>query len=355
MIKRFAASLCATALSLALAPALARAATDEFEVGNWYGGAYYDESGKEFLYCAMDAPYESGHTLIFAISADGTFAISLSHEDWTLGLGESYPVEVLVDGKSLGQHTAEVVNEQMIWVPLDYSAELVDWLRKGRELAVVTRQDTFYFALTNTFEALNRLERCVDMSLAAQYGKTNPFGEMDTGRQNPFSEQGGPGSQTPAPASDQDEVEIVKSLLFLAGLDNFEYVAPSSRDDMFSDADHSWTDGETTGAMYIFNDTQDMPVTDVASAFFQVMRDFCDGTFSFGTQDTDLAPGFPAERAAARCQYPDGGTVVLPAIIWRDGDEITVIAHASDASVTSGASEADEKMFQVIKTIYQEP
>lgn len=350
MLTRFAAFLAA----LLFAPAFAWAAADEFEIGNWYGGAYYDETETEFLYCAMDAPYESGHTLIFAISADGTFAISLAHDSWRLGFGQTYAVEVLVDERSFGRQSAEVVNEQMIWIPFDYSTELVDVFRKGRELVVVTRQETLYFALTNTFEALPRLERCVETSLAAQYGERNPFAGMDTGRTNPFDEGGGAPSEAPPAAADEEEVQIVESLLFLAGLDNYWYVAPTTRDDLFSDADHSWTDGETTGAMYIFSDTQDLTVGDIATAFFQVMDDFCDGTFSYGVQDAEIAPGFPARRAIGRCQYADGA-VILPVIVWRDGDEITVLAHASDAAVVGGASEADEKMFQVIRTIYQEP
>ncbi len=339
---------------IASAPALA--APDEFEIEALVGGAYYDDYTDEFLYCAMGAEYHSGLDLIFSLTPDGYFAINLANDEWALDPGASYRVDIWVDQIDLGQQWGEVVDEDLISITFDYDPWLIDVLRRGRELGIETAQEIFYFELTNSYEALPRLERCLDLSLALLPGAHNPFETFSSSRDNPFAYEGQDYTTydpyEPLPPN-QEDIEAIEAVLYLAGLEDYWYVATEGRDDLFSDADHSWTNGETVGAMYIFPDAEGLELSEVVAAYFTVTEEYCDGIFSYGVQDVFISYDTPARRAFGRCETYDG-TVVLPSIIWQDGPEITIVTHASDERAVESAAEADEKFFRFVQAIYQE-
>jgi hypothetical protein len=344
--------LAAFLFAAALAPASSLAASDQFEVEAWYGEAIYDEADNEFLNCGMFASYSGGHDLYFALSGDGVFTIGVGNDAWRLDAGASYPVYVSVDDIDLGQQQANAASENVIWILFEHERWLIDSLRSGQDLSIETAQDVFTYDLKNTFEALPRLERCVEISMAAEVNAQNPFAAVEPSRDNPFAESA-PAYSAPA---DDEFIETVMGILAMSGLDDFWYVDPRTETGMFNDADATWTDGETTGAMYIFDDTGgEIPIADLFSYFFTSVEEYCDdtgGAFSYGVQDAYIAPGVPARRGAGRCVYTDGN-VILPSLMWKDGDLVTIVTHLSDEQALFGAAQADDRYFNTIQSLLQ--
>ncbi|MEE9300119.1 MAG: hypothetical protein V3V17_03200 [Alphaproteobacteria bacterium] len=351
--------LAAFLFAVALAPASSLAASDQFEVEAWYGEAIYDEASNEFLNCGMFASYSGGHDLYFALSGDGVFTIGVGNDAWRLDAGASYPVYVWVDDIDLGQQQANAASEDVIWILFEHERWLIDTLRSGRDLSIETAQDVFTYDLKNTFEALPRLERCVEISMAAEVDAQNPFATVEPFRDNPFAgpDPAYPTGTDPAYSApvDREFIETVMGLLAMSDLDDFWYVDPQTETGMFSDADAVWSDGETTGAMYIIDDADGERGADLFSFFFILAEEYCDdsgGAFSYGVQDAYITPDVPARRGAGRCMYTDGN-VILPLLMWKDGDLVTIVTHLSDEQALFGASQADDRYFNMIQSLLQ--
>jgi hypothetical protein len=324
------------------------ASSDEFQVGGWIGASYDDEYG-EFSYCAMDAVFESGHDLVFSLSGDGVFIIALAYPDWQLEYDATYPVTISIDDTDLGQHWAEVIDYDMIGIEIAYTPQTVDLLRSGDVLYIDTAQETLFFELIGTNAAISRLEECVDNSRP----NANPFADPGTpgSSANPFS---GEDTAPPEPVAVGDEdVQIILDMLEFSGLNQFWYVYPADRYfAFFNDADHTWTDGDITGAMYLFENDPTMTPRDSLGAFFELVRETCLGGFSYELYDDAYLPdGTPTLSGLGQCT-DDYGTVLIPALMWDDIDGTNIIPHYADAYFAEGVYDADYKITDFIHMLY---
>lgn len=325
------------------------ASGDEFQVGGWIGASYHDEYG-EFSYCAMDAVYESGHDLLFSISGDGVFVIALAHPDWQLEYDATYPVTISIDSTNLGQHWAEVIDYDMIGIEIAYTPMNINLLRKGNGLYIDTAQDTLFFELIGTSAAIARLEECV----ATSRPSANPFADPGTpgSSANPFSGENRDTPPAEASAADED-VQIVLDMLEFAGLSQFWYVHPADRYFVFfGDADHTWTDGDITGAMYFFEPDATMTPRESLAAYFELAREMCLGSFTYELYGDDYLPDGTAMMTGLGQCSDDYGTVLIPSLLWDDIDAINVISHYADAYFAERVYDADYRIVEFIRAIY---
>lgn len=332
-----------------LTGAASAAWSDEFQVGSWIGSSYDDEYG-EFSYCAMDAVYESGHDLVFSVSGDGVFVIALAHPDWQLEYDATYPVTISIDATDLGQHWAEVIDYDMIGVEIAYTPRNIDLLRQGSELYIYTAQETLFFELSGTNAALSRLEECVANSKPS----ANPFADPGTpgNSANPFSGQQSERAADTTASADED-VQIILDMLEFSGLSHFWYVYPADRYfAFFNDADHTWTDGDITGAMYLFENDPTMTPRDSLGTYFELVREMCLGGFSFELYDDAYLPdGTPMLSGLGQCT-DDYGTVLIPALLWNDFDAINIVSHYADAYFAEPVHDTDYKIVEFIHMLY---
>jgi hypothetical protein len=346
MMKKFLAPTLVVGLMAGLPGA---ASSDEFQVGGWMGLSYDDEYS-EFSYCAMDAWYESGHDLLFSISTDGVFVIALAHPDWQLEYDATYPVGISIDNTDLGQHWAEVIDDDMIGIEVAYSPQTINLMRKGSGLYINTVQETLFFELSGTDAAIARLEECVAISRPS----ANPFAEPGTSgnSDNPFSDPGGAEVYAPETMPDED-IQLVLDMLDYAGMYEYWYVYPVDRYSLlFDDADHTWTDGDTTGAMYFFEDDGTMSAIDALVAFFEMTQDMCPGSFSYEFGDEYILPdGVVMQLGLAQCT-DDYGTMLIPTMLRDDADAINVISHYADAYFAERVYDADARIVEFIRELY---
>ncbi|MCZ6722252.1 MAG: hypothetical protein O7A65_12015 [Proteobacteria bacterium] len=324
---------------LVLIPSTAGAA-ERFQVGPWSGEARYDEAGEEFFYCAIRARYSNGYDLSFSLSTDKTFTVALASERWNLRVGQALALHMRVDYTEIGWRWADVLSARIAVVPFPEGRELIEMLSDGRTLDIETDEERLSFELLETRAALKRLEECVvEHELTAIRAPSIPesLTEDEAGE---------------SPSTEAEDVEVMKKILSMAGLEDFRYLAPSEAGGLFRDADHSWTDDYSVGAMYVIRDKDWLEVSKAVAAFFAAIENYCEGRFSFSlTASLDFKPEVPARRALGRCEL-DEGTILIPTFIWKERGEIGIVSHAAETRVMESATGADEKFFRFFQALY---
>src|SRR5215468_7919865 len=122
---------------LAASAALVAPQASAFTSGGWEGQANNDDDGT-FRDCTMTADYANGITLAFIISRDFGWGLVLANDKWNLQVGSEEAVTLAVDMLSPIQSVAKVVDVHGILVPLENADPVVEAMRHGHTLAVIT-------------------------------------------------------------------------------------------------------------------------------------------------------------------------------------------------------------------------
>ena len=152
---------------LVVAAALFAPPAQAFTSGGWEGQANSDDDGT-FRDCTMTADYANGITLAFIISRDFGWGLVLANEKWNLQVGVEEPVTLSIDKLAPISGTAKVVDAHGILVPLENADPVVEAMRGGHTLAVVTPAGDVSFELSGTRDAIAALARCVSENLEAE-------------------------------------------------------------------------------------------------------------------------------------------------------------------------------------------
>jgi hypothetical protein len=153
-----------------LATSVAALAADRsagFISGVWQGDANYDQDGK-FRDCTMTAQSESGILLGFVISKDYDWGLVLADDTRSFEVGTTKGVLLLVDGREPIAAVAKVVDVHGILIPLDNSDPVVQAMREGEVLTIVTDGLQMRFKLTGTNDAIAALAACVKEHLGTE-------------------------------------------------------------------------------------------------------------------------------------------------------------------------------------------
>jgi hypothetical protein len=155
-----------TLRSLLIAPLLLTAVVtsaaekDHFTSGVWQGDANYDTDGK-FRDCTMTTQSESGVLLGFVISKDYNWGLVLADETRSLEVGTRKAVLLLVDKRDPIAAVAKVIDTHGVLIPLENSDPVIEAMRHGKVLRIVTDGAEFSFKLTGTSTAIAALAACV--------------------------------------------------------------------------------------------------------------------------------------------------------------------------------------------------
>jgi len=133
---------------------------DRFTSGVWQGDANYDSEG-QFSDCTMTAESKRGILLGFVISKDFDWGIVIADETRTLEVGSRKAVLLIIDEDNPVAAVAKVVDKHGILIPLENSDPMVEALRHGKMLRIVTDGAEFTFELTDTRDAIAALAACV--------------------------------------------------------------------------------------------------------------------------------------------------------------------------------------------------
>jgi S1-C subfamily serine protease len=153
--------LLGTALAMAVYASAAYAAGPfgSIHIGNWNGGAYTDDKTGAFSHCAALSTFGSGISLVFGQNAAGIWLFSIGHPEWRLNPGETFPIEITLDGQAQFRlfGTASTINIVNAVLP----NPALDQLRKSHLMVAITKGQTSQFDLTSTGQLFPTITNCV--------------------------------------------------------------------------------------------------------------------------------------------------------------------------------------------------
>jgi hypothetical protein len=138
----------------------AEAERPAFTSGVWQGKANYDTDGA-FRDCTMTAQAEDDVQLGFVITKDFNWGLVLADEKRNLPVGSTLAALLQVDGRDPVAAVAKVVDAHGVLIPLANSDPVIEALREGKVLRIVTQGSTLNFKLTGTRAAIAQLAACV--------------------------------------------------------------------------------------------------------------------------------------------------------------------------------------------------
>lgn len=148
----------------------------DFTSGVWKGEASYDADGA-FSDCTMTAQSDGNILLGFVISKDFDWGLVISDETRELDVGTTQAVLLFVDAREPFASVAKVIDVHGVLIPLENSDPVIEAMRQGKVLRIVTQGVSFSFELTGTNTAIAQLAACVTEHLGTEKVRLRILGD----------------------------------------------------------------------------------------------------------------------------------------------------------------------------------
>lgn len=341
-------------LAISLGTSSAALSADQFNVGNWFGQAIYDDSNGKFSFCIMKADYVNGDTLGFGFSADGSFFISVANPTWRLVEGRTTQISIHIDRHRPIYAVAENVSSTVAAARFTEYGELYGRLRRGYVMTIRAAGAELYYELTGTYRALDRLVRCT-------LYETGVASNTGMGPSNPFAAQPANNSSTGnegiALIDEADLLVMASNILSDAGISGYRFLSRQERQNFQLDFPVVWQGpgalmGVLTGIQV--TDPVDMPLEGVLGALAAntISEDAagCSGDFASGSRSEVSDYALPSRRVFAACRdaNPDETYLVEYVFFVVGENEIYRIATLTfgDAARSSDQKSVSDNLFR---------
>jgi len=329
----------ARGLGLALTLIAFAAATPAraFQSGDWEGQASTDESGK-FSDCTMTAAGESGVTIGFIISRNFDWGLVLVDDTWGLPVGSAQDVTLAVDDRAPIPAVAKVVDPHGILIPLENSGPVVDAMRHGERLSVVTQAGKVSLRLRGTRDAIAQLAACVSKQLEAEKAQdgNSGFAALEAKPSADANHRLFTGSEAVAFTSD---------LLASAGVTDYTLIDPTANPMPNFDVVWSYASG-IIGALAGY---EDMGAVDLDEAATMVMADdakSCKGDFTSGRKESEEVQGVSVRRLFTACRMPDQTFQIHYTLLKTETGHLIKIAHMNAGNAAGDVARADTALLE---------
>lgn len=270
-----------------------------FRSGAWDGQANHEDNGS-FRDCTMLAEYKSGITLAFIISRDFEWGLVLANDKWNLEVGSVQDVTLRIDSCKPISTIAKAVDAKGLLIPLENSDSVVEAMRGGRLLTIVTDSGKVPFRLTGTRKAIALLAACVTDALETEKttsGNT-AFSALQAEPSAPADDSGGTRNRL---FTGNEAARFAANLLASAGIDDYQLIDQDKNP--MPNFDVVWTyDNGIVGALAGYDD---MDTVDLDEATAQVMADDaknCKGDFASGRKQNEPAATVNVRRLFTACR-----------------------------------------------------
>ena len=133
---------------------------DPIHVGNWEGGAYYDDNSRLFSHCAVGVDYQNGVYLVLGWDQNG-LTLGFVDERWNaLAVGSQTNVRVQIDNSWDSQGPANVIAQGHLVTVMGREPRPVTAMRRGLQLTATIGKEVIVFDLTSTNAAIDALAGC---------------------------------------------------------------------------------------------------------------------------------------------------------------------------------------------------
>lgn len=316
-------AISATALPLANA-----AQIDSFRSGSWGGGAYTNDQTGSFSHCAIEASYNSGITLIFALDSTFQWRLGFYNPNWRLTPGARYPVHFRIDRGSLHQGTAVAISGQAVKMELSPTTRLFQRFRHGYVLRVAAAGKSLNFNLTGTSVALNHLLSCTEHHVlqAKAADSANPFVSV------PMTSQ-----KTHTKALINEATVLTANLLARSGISGFSILPEGNVPASLSYADVVWVAHGVVGTANVLPGLPNMKPSKIASSIAGGAASACEGQFASGPLPTTTPLGTMTFGA---CKTSNGTVIAYYFVLPRSAGGYYVLATVSVGQNTTPAKSA---------------
>jgi hypothetical protein len=299
-----------------------------FQVANWYAGAYSFDGTRTFSHCAGGTTYNSGITVIFSINRGYAWSMGFWNPQWRLAKGDQYDIAFSIDGSPTIYAKAYAVTSEQAQAALADSSELFSRFRRGNMLQVSSANQVFSFSLNGTSALLPALLTCVQQG-------TTPVGT------NPFAAQQTPTRAQHSRASFQAEAALTAAnVLGATGIEKFSF--GSLEDAAKLKADAVWTAGSLVGTIKIAERVK-LDDPNIPSILIGEDAKACKGAFLSGSlPDSD---GKAMLRIFTSCQEEKRNLTIYYLAVTRPRGGIYLFTTMSD-----GAQEAVKEADSGLRT-----
>jgi hypothetical protein len=302
--------------------------------GDWEGGRYHEPDGT-FSHCSVAAQYQSGIVLAIGYTDTHVFGLSLVNDVWQLPVGEKYRIHIFVDRHDLGVYTAEATDTNRLQISTAPTDALVERLQKGYQLHVQAAKKDFYFKLTGTHRAIERLKACALAALAD--GRSAGSNDTD----NPFSSD-----EITNRYGDTDTREFVESMLGIAGFDGVEFLDRHSND--FENAAAIWKTGALFGMLYDLAADSAIEMRSRIQALQTNLKDSCEGIYSTSDEATSTFGQYSITAYRAFCDEKSGDRFYSIIYIMIESETMMIIHTVSDAQAAHQLKGSHKKLLSTM-------
>ncbi len=133
---------------------------DPLHIGNWEGGAYYNDGNRLFSHCAVGTGYRNGIDVALGWGPGG-LTIGFIDERWrAFAVGSQTNIRIQIDNRWDSQGSANVIGPGQLVTTMGSQPRAVTAMRRGRQLSATIGKETLVFDLTSTNAAIDALASC---------------------------------------------------------------------------------------------------------------------------------------------------------------------------------------------------
>jgi hypothetical protein len=310
----------------------------EFELGQWAGFVFNDDTTGQFVDCTAWAFNNNQVQVGIAINKNWNLELWLNSDAWDLPQNQSYPISYWIDRNPLYHGKAATNSKKFVKIDVERGQDVFDEIRNGSQLTFRTQSDDYVFGLRGSNAALTRLLDCVDRY--SKSASSNPFGGGSAGPENPDqgSQQTSGSNQQQSGGSEQADSSAVRLDPLTESTDQVQQFlidVTGAKPSMVTIKAQQFKSGKPyyyfstpIGAgqfwqEYLGGDN----LRDVVLDYLASYKDECKGSFEHNVADTVQGQRGEAVLGVANCSsstYQDNGPEVISYAMTTSGDVISI-------------------------------
>lgn len=341
-----------------------------FKSGNWTGMAVYQKSGR-FAACTIIARYVSGTLIAMSVTPSNSWVIALKRKGGYPS-GRQFATRLYIDKKLIHRGTARSLKSGIVRLPIPGTKKVINALRQGRVLRLVTSGGSSSYKLSGTRAAIARMIRCAIRRGKSSIGTVakKPAGDAFSNpgnsafsdrRRSAFSSSSSSfalSGRKPLAVSSRkiprDKLVVFASnFLARAGFTGFQ-IMPHDKFKKVADVVWKLPDG-SLGTLSAYRSDSNVSLAGVAGGVIGSATQTCKGDFASGKRKSDIQNGMEIHRLFASCNETAKPFEAQYSLIKMLNGDIVKIAHLrmgrAAASMDPAQMQRTEKaLLRTVKT-----
>jgi hypothetical protein len=295
----------------------------------------------------MLAEYNSGITLAFIITRDFDWGLVLANDKWNLDVGSTQSVTLAVDSREPIPATAKAVDSKGLLISLENTGPVVDAMRHGKLLNVVTQSGKVSFRLNGTRDAIALLAGCVTDHLEAEKADegNSAFSALESKPAKPGEDEK-PGEENKNRLfTGSEAAAFASNLLAAAGVTGYQLMDPAKNPLPNFDVVWTYSNG-IIGALAAYKDMGSVDLDEAATVVMGDDSKSCKGDFASGKKQSSSADAVSVRRLFTACRTGDQSLEIHYTLLKTESGHLIQIAHLNMGNAYGDITNADSAFLQ---------